>query len=445
MPSSAPPPAEAPTRSRTVETWIRETCAGLLEFFGPQTQLDGLHQQLADALRLAVSTGAKGLFLQTLDRELERQPNGGDLSIALPLFDARRRALRTLAAPSAEVELLDDVMSAAVAVMGESAERFQAQRRHDAKESINCLLRLNETLMQTAGLDELGQVLAEHLPRLGVSGCYLCVWEGREVPAKWSRLLVGCDSGKVRRLPEGGVRFPAEDLLPKEIDFDLSSSAWLICGTVFECYVVLRLGGAEAFVFNSLVDQIGSNFKRLDLVKQLQEANRQLETMAHTDALTQLSNRRHLVSVFEVEFNRARRHDLALSCIILDIDHFKRINDDHGHIVGDRVLACVARLLAESVRQTDLVGRYGGEEFCLVLAHTTLDEAALLAEKLRLAVAELELLEDGHMVRISASFGVTQVISEDQTIEDVMGRADAALYRAKRDGRNRVECAPPQI
>lgn len=445
MPSSAPPPAETPPRTWTFDTWIRESCAALVEYLDPEARTSDLNQELTDALLLAVSSGAKAPFLQTLGREMEQMANGGDLSVALPLFDARRRALRTVAASSAELELLDDLMSAAMAVAGESTERFQAQRRHDAKESINCLLRLNETLMQTTGIDELADVLAEHLPRLGVSGCYLCVWEGRDVPAKWGRLLVACDSGVARRLPEGGSRFPAQDLLPKEIDFERSSSAWLICGTVFESYVVLRLGGAEAFVFNSLVDQVGSNFKRLDLMKQLREANRQLETMAHTDALTQLSNRRHLVSVFEVEFNRARRHQLQLSCVILDIDHFKNINDEHGHLVGDKVLACVAELLAESIRQTDLVGRYGGEEFCLVLAHTGLSEAALLAEKLRLAMTQLELWEGGYRVGITASFGVTQVIAEDETIADVLGRADSALYRAKRNGRNRVECEPQGI
>jgi diguanylate cyclase (GGDEF)-like protein len=442
MPSSAPPPAEALPGAQTSENWIRETCAALVEFLDPEARIDGLHRQLADTLLLAIFAGAKSPFLQTLDRQLERLAHGGDLSIALPLFEARRHALRTVAASSVELEQLDDLMSAAMAMAGESAERFQAQRRHDAKESINCLLRLNVTLMQTGGLEELGQVLAEQLPRLGVNGCYLCVWEGREVPARWSRLLVACDSGKARRLPEGGVRFPAEDILPNEIDFNLSSSAWLVSGTVFECYVVLRLGRAEAFVFNSLVDQIGSNFKRLDLMKQLKEANRQLETIAHTDALTQLSNRRHLVSVFEIEFNRARRHHLQLSCAILDIDHFKRINDEHGHLVGDKVLKAVARLLADSVRQTDLVGRYGGEEFCLILAHTALEETALLADKLRLAIAQLELSEGGSRVEITASFGVAQVMPEDQAIADVIGRADSALYRAKRNGRNRVECTP---
>jgi diguanylate cyclase (GGDEF)-like protein len=204
---------------------------------------------------------------------------------------------------------------------------------------------------------------------------------------------------------------------------------------------VLSLGTAEAFVYDALTDQIGSHLKRLDLMQRIEAANRQLEAMAHTDPLTLLYNRRYLMNQLDFEFKRARRHGLPLSFLIIDLDHFKSINDTHGHLAGDMVLKRVASLLTKSCRGTDLVGRYGGEELCVVLEHTSLEQAVLVAEKLRAAIAGLELASEGKPFAITASIGVAEAAPDDQTVEDLVRRADRALYRAKGGGRNRIERA----
>ncbi|MBD8527217.1 sensor domain-containing diguanylate cyclase [Pseudomarimonas arenosa] len=163
--------------------------------------------------------------------------------------------------------------------------------------------------------------------------------------------------------------------------------------------------------------------------------NRELEHAAKTDRLTHLYNRRHLDAILEQEMVRFRRFCKPFSLLIVDCDRFKQVNDQHGHQVGDIVLVHLARLLATGVRATDTVGRWGGEEFLIVLPETHLRSAALVAEKLRQSIDQHEFPVIGH---ITSSFGATE-LRGDEDIKDLVARADAALYKAKHNGRNRVE------
>lgn len=155
----------------------------------------------------------------------------------------------------------------------------------------------------------------------------------------------------------------------------------------------------------------------------------------HIDALTGLNNRRKLDEVITEEIDRARRYSGTFSIILLDIDHFKKVNDTHGHLVGDEVLKRLARILAKGLRKTDVPGRWGGEEFLILLPQQRRDSAVSLAEKLRAAIAAAEFYEVG---TVTSSFGVAELAPEDSA-EQLIERADAALYRAKERGRNRVE------
>lgn len=163
------------------------------------------------------------------------------------------------------------------------------------------------------------------------------------------------------------------------------------------------------------------------------------ELLARTDALTGLANRRAFDEAAEQEVQRALRYNTPLALVMTDLDHFKAINDRHGHHVGDQVLQHFARILSASVRNIDLVGRWGGEEFAILMPGTDLEEAVQAAERMRLAVENAECPLIDVACRCTASFGVAAFRPDTPTMISLLGRADAALYRAKDGGRNRVE------
>ncbi len=175
--------------------------------------------------------------------------------------------------------------------------------------------------------------------------------------------------------------------------------------------------------------------QREDLVRQL----------SLTDPLTGIANRRHILDLLEREVSRTLRHGPPLAVIVLDLDHFKRINDTWGHPAGDRVLQEAAAALSACVRRSDGVGRFGGEEFMLLLPDTPLEGALTMAERCRARLEAMEIRADnGERIPVTGSFGVAcneQALGVDT--EALVKAADAALYRAKAAGRNRVEVEPP--
>ena len=171
--------------------------------------------------------------------------------------------------------------------------------------------------------------------------------------------------------------------------------------------------------------------------QELQEKNRELEVLSVTDRLTGLFNRRKLDQILEEELIRSRRYAINFSVTIMDIDHFKRVNDSHGHVVGDTVLVAMAQILRERTREADALARFGGEEFVMVCRHSGLAGCVSTAEKIREAIAGHDFPQVGH---VTASFGAA-TCREDDDAASLLARADAALYQAKAAGRNRVESA----
>ncbi|MDO9532767.1 MAG: diguanylate cyclase [Deltaproteobacteria bacterium] len=170
-------------------------------------------------------------------------------------------------------------------------------------------------------------------------------------------------------------------------------------------------------------------------VRNLEKAHLQIITLVNTDSLTHLANRRFFIDFLEKAMAFAKRHGQALSVIMADLDHFKAINDTYGHQAGDQVLAAFAQVMQASIRQEDLAARFGGEEFIVMLPGTTLEDATILAERLR---ESLENLTFPPMeTRVTASFGIAQY-QPDDTFETLVKRADEGLYAAKAAGRNRV-------
>jgi diguanylate cyclase (GGDEF)-like protein len=182
-------------------------------------------------------------------------------------------------------------------------------------------------------------------------------------------------------------------------------------------------------------------YKFLDIICQLRLAHELLESLSQEDYLTGVYNRRHLEETATKEFSLGQRHKFPVSIMILDIDYFKQTNDTYGHLVGDQVLIELTQYVYEMIRETDIFGRYGGEEFILFMPHTALDDAVMLSERIRQAIADRKFQSDTDNARINitVSVGVASATPKTKTLEDLMLNADLALYRAKELGRNRVE------
>ncbi len=191
---------------------------------------------------------------------------------------------------------------------------------------------------------------------------------------------------------------------------------------------------------NELRARVSIGERILDLEMRLREARDRMEELATYDNLTGLLNRRVLYEHAAAELNRAERKAQPISVVLLDIDHFKAVNDQHGHLIGDQALRLVAGAITKSVRAYDHVGRWGGEEFLIVLPGTALSEAARVAERVRAGVAAAQLpLAEGDALQVQISLGVTGTAAGSPLpLGTLLHQADEALYRAKREGRNRV-------
>jgi diguanylate cyclase (GGDEF)-like protein len=163
-----------------------------------------------------------------------------------------------------------------------------------------------------------------------------------------------------------------------------------------------------------------------------------LQPLAEHDQLTRAYNRHYLMEKAREHIEMGRRYQIPLSLILLDIDHFKKINDNYGHRAGDHVLKHLARLLQQHIRQVDTVCRYGGEEFVILLPMVVLEEALTTARRIQHALAQSPVRWETTNLRLTVSMGVAEWLDEQRDIEDLIAEADKALYQAKTSGRNRI-------
>ena len=192
-----------------------------------------------------------------------------------------------------------------------------------------------------------------------------------------------------------------------------------------------KFGDADARLVTLLAGQAASAVHNARL---LEETRR----LASTDALTGVANRRSLLAAGETELSRARRFVHPLTALMLDIDHFKLVNDAYGHAVGDQMLLAFAQCCHREIRDIDILGRYGGEEFVILLIETVSAGASILAERIRAALTQIAIVTARGPLHIRASIGITQLRDDDEDLDDLLGRADQAMYAAKQAGRNRV-------
>lgn len=187
---------------------------------------------------------------------------------------------------------------------------------------------------------------------------------------------------------------------------------------ISQCIVILLLFGSTLITF-------------------LGDASKQFRKEAITDYLTGLYNRRYLSKRLKEVVFSAQRHLIPISLIVVDIDHFKKVNDTYGHDAGDAVIKTIANILTDVIRGSDLAARLGGEEFCIMLPHTNICAAMLLAERMRQAIEDTQITYGGKNIAVTASFGVSE-IDLNNSPDDALLNADAALYQSKSAGRNKV-------
>ncbi len=202
-----------------------------------------------------------------------------------------------------------------------------------------------------------------------------------------------------------------------------------------------RFGPADLEFAQAVITAAVAVIQRAQMVESTMADNARLEQLALTDPLTQLLNRRALTERITAEMERALRYDSTLALLMIDLDHFKRVNDTYGHLVGDDVLRDVGQLLSDTIRENDIVARYGGEEFLVLLPETDEDGAEMFANRIRDAIERYLFAGESlaEPLRLTGSVGVAVYpAARIESVEDLFARADAALYRAKADGRNRV-------
>lgn len=184
------------------------------------------------------------------------------------------------------------------------------------------------------------------------------------------------------------------------------------------------------------------NAKLRKIQEEINRQNEELQFLATRDPLTNALNRRSLFQGFDLVFADAKHKKGELSCLMVDIDHFKKVNDDYGHGVGDNVIKALGKVLLESSRPNDLVGRYGGEEFCIVLPDTDVKTATALGESMRRQIENLRNLDPSDLLRITSSFGVAAISRGVKDPAKLVDEADQALYQSKRNGRNKLTIWP---
>ena len=262
---------------------------------------------------------------------------------------------------------------------------------------------------------------------------------------KWSQFVAPEDLERMREYHEARGR--DEQGPPNEYDFVFLDSRG---NRKFVRVFVEFLEGSKERIA-SLIDMTERN----KMEQELRKSEERYRCMAITDALTGLYNRRHFYSLAENEVQRSRRNGSDVAVIMLDVDHFKRVNDDFGHDAGDMALQEVAKRIRTVTRTIDVPSRYGGEEFLILLPETDLEGALQVAERLRAELALLSFTTESSRFDLTASLGVNALCNEDaacptgeeetprQTLERMIKGADKALYEAKRAGRNTVRSATP--
>jgi diguanylate cyclase (GGDEF)-like protein len=331
-----------------------------------------------------------------------------------------------------------EVLAAAVA---EEARLSQERARE-----LERLVALWKALTQSLDIDAVRDTVAQHLPEIARSPE---VWVVTGEGGTWTRMLgpaaVRTPEGEadITDLALGALALPGISETPEGVEHEGQ-----LCYPLVAAGATLGALGVPADepsmevlrrqVVGAAAALVGVSVRSANLLRDVRENSLR-------DSLTGCSTRAYTMEMATAELKRARRSRSTVSMLMIDVDHFKSVNDQHGHLCGDAVLAAIGTRLRSTLRSSDLKCRYGGEEFLAVLPDTSREGALRAAEMVRRGLEELEIPWHGHTIRITTSFGVATTRANDVDPTPVIARADAALYRAKHDGRNcvRVEDDAP--
>lgn len=390
-----------------------------MKLFGPQDL------SLIGALTAALIVIFSSPILRMLDyaREIERQsgltliPALALLMVAFLFHQYRRNAQEQAKA--------------------DAAEAATRAAQHRAAE-LERLVSFGQSLGRSLDFESIRVAIGSHLHELaGTDKIWVLVREGN----KWQAL-----SGDTRgaeqvlqwddlaeQLLAGADQAPAEPSAPRTIGIPL-----IVGGTAMGVLGVTTAAGQlpadKRRILEAAAALLAVSVKNAQLFREVKENSVR-------DTLTGCFTRGHSLDMIDAELRRARRSETPLTLILFDLDHFKDVNDRHGHLCGDAVLSAVGRRMKDVLRGSDLKCRYGGEEFLVLLPETPLHGARRVAETLRKEIADRPVLWAGEALTVTASFGLAQTLPGEVNVQAVIARADQALYRAKDDGRNCVRIA----
>jgi diguanylate cyclase (GGDEF)-like protein len=325
-----------------------------------------------------------------------------------------------------------EIQAQAVAAL---AAKKEAELR---AQELERLVGFGHALARSLDHDAIRSAIQQHLPRVAGSEA---VWVLLRQGTQWEA-LAGDTRGAEEVIERENL---AEHLLGGTSSSDAGQSVGfplIVGGTALGVLGVKPDGGALAAdrqrALEAAAALLAVSLKNAQLFREVRENSLR-------DSLTGCATRAHATEVIDAELRRARRSQMPVSLIMFDLDRFKDVNDRYGHLCGDAVLASVGRRVKDVLRGSDLKCRYGGEEFLVLLPETPLHGARRVAETLRREIAERPIPWAGEALTVTASFGLTQALPGETNIQSVVARADAALYRAKEEGRNCVRIASDTV
>ena len=313
------------------------------------------------------------------------------------------------------------------------AAAAEARQATELAAEMERLVAFGQALARSLNEDSIQAAATAHLPLLAPGRA---AWILVRTATEWRTLVtIGASSPADR---ERAARMALDDADPGASDSDLACFPMIIAGTPVGVLGIASdppVHDQHRRILTAAAALLAVSLKNAELFREVHENSVR-------DPLTGCFNRRHALEVIDAELRRARRSQMPLSMIMFDLDHFKAINDRYGHLAGDAVLAAVGARMKAVLRGSDLKCRYGGEEFLLLLPDTPSSGANRVAETLRAEISGHPVDFNGEQIPVTASFGVTSITPGEVDPQALMARADGALYRAKRDGRNCVRFSP---